>query len=151
MEGEKPVSVEEAIVRMWSIIDSLATEEVASRLPADLDEVTKAYAITLAGRGATTATAVGFQNATAASFGEDKTAGTANTAGSIKLFSAGDNAYYTTFTSGTQTANADYTLPTALPGSTGFLKSSSAGALSWDTNSYLASEVDGVIGNLFSI
>jgi len=50
MEGEKPVPVEEAVVRMWSIIDSLATEEVVSRLPADLDEVTRTYAITLAGR-----------------------------------------------------------------------------------------------------
>ena len=50
MEGEKPVPVEEAVVRMWSIIDSLATEAVMTRLPAGLDEVTKAYAITLAGR-----------------------------------------------------------------------------------------------------
>jgi len=50
VEGDKPISVEEAVVRMWGIIDSLATEEVVSRLPADLDEVTRAYAITLAGR-----------------------------------------------------------------------------------------------------
>lgn len=44
------MSVEEAVVRLWGIIDSLATEEVVSRLPTGLDEVTKAYAITLAGR-----------------------------------------------------------------------------------------------------
>ena len=50
MEGDQPVLVEEAVVRLWGIIDSLATEEVVSRLPADLDEVTKAYTITLAGR-----------------------------------------------------------------------------------------------------
>ncbi len=50
MEGEKTVPVDKAVVRMWSIIDSLATEEVVSRLPADLDEVTRAYVITLAGR-----------------------------------------------------------------------------------------------------
>ncbi len=50
MEGDQPVSVEEAVVRLWGIIDSLATEEVVSRLPTDLDEVTKAYTITLAGR-----------------------------------------------------------------------------------------------------
>jgi len=50
MEGDQPVPVEEAVVRLWGIIDSLSTEEVASRLPANLDEVTKAYTITLAGR-----------------------------------------------------------------------------------------------------
>lgn len=50
MEGDRPVPVEEAVVRLWGIIDSLATEEVMSRLPAGLDEVTKAYVITLAGR-----------------------------------------------------------------------------------------------------
>jgi adenine-specific DNA methylase len=50
MEEEQSVSVREAIDRLWTIIDSLAVEEVLSRLPASLDEVTKAYAITLAGR-----------------------------------------------------------------------------------------------------
>jgi adenine-specific DNA methylase len=50
MEGGQPVPVQEAIDRLWTIIDSLAVEEVVSRLPAELDEVTKAYAITLAGR-----------------------------------------------------------------------------------------------------
>mgnify|MGYP001093296327 CR=1 FL=1 len=50
MEGDRPVQVEEAVTRLWTIIDSLATEEVTSRLPTGLDEVTKAYAITLAGR-----------------------------------------------------------------------------------------------------
>jgi adenine-specific DNA methylase len=50
MEGEQAVPVAEAIDRLWTIIDSLAVEEIVSRLPADLDEVTKAYAITLAGR-----------------------------------------------------------------------------------------------------
>jgi adenine-specific DNA methylase len=50
MEEDESVSVREAIDRLWTIIDSLAVEEVLSRLPAGLDEVTKAYAITLAGR-----------------------------------------------------------------------------------------------------
>jgi len=50
MEGDQPVRVKEAVVRLWGIIDSLATEEVVSRLPANLDEITKAYVITLAGR-----------------------------------------------------------------------------------------------------
>jgi hypothetical protein len=50
MEGDQSVPVQEAIDRLWIIIDSLAVEEVVSRLPASLDEVTKAYAITLARR-----------------------------------------------------------------------------------------------------
>jgi len=50
MEGDRPVQVEDAVTRLWTIIDSLATEEVTSRLPTGLDEITKAYAITLAGR-----------------------------------------------------------------------------------------------------
>jgi hypothetical protein len=65
--------------------------------------------------------------------GEDKT-GSANTAGLIKLFSAGDNAYYTTFTAGTQTGNAGYTLPTGLPGADSFLKSNTSGVLSWSAS-----------------
>lgn len=50
LEGGEPVPVKEAINRLWDIIDSLATEAVMTRLPAGLDEVTKAYAITLASR-----------------------------------------------------------------------------------------------------
>jgi putative DNA methylase len=50
LKGEKPVPVKEAINRLWDIIDSLATEAVMTHLPAGLDEVTKAYAITLASR-----------------------------------------------------------------------------------------------------
>ena len=50
MEGEQAVLVGEAIDRLWTIIDSLSIEEIVSRLPFNLDEVTKAYAIALAGR-----------------------------------------------------------------------------------------------------
>jgi adenine-specific DNA methylase len=50
VEGDQPVDVEQAIGRLWDIIDSLSIEDVVSRLPADLDEVTRAYTITLAGR-----------------------------------------------------------------------------------------------------
>jgi putative DNA methylase len=50
IEDDQPVPVGEAIDRLWTIIDSLSVEEIVSRLPAGLDEVTKAYAITLAGR-----------------------------------------------------------------------------------------------------
>ena len=49
MEGAAALSVEAALDRLWTIIDSLATEEVMSRLPLGLDEITKAYALTLAG------------------------------------------------------------------------------------------------------
>jgi len=56
-----------------------------------------------------------------------------NTAGYVKMFSAGANNYYTTFTAGTQTANATYTLPTAMPASNKFLQSTDAGVLSWET------------------
>ncbi|MGD0576651.1 MAG: hypothetical protein ABSA74_01070, partial [Candidatus Staskawiczbacteria bacterium] len=57
--------------------------------------------------------------------------------GYIKLFSAGtlaSNNFYTTFTAGTQTATAAYTLPTSSV--SGLLRNTS-GTLSWDTNTYL--------------
>jgi len=55
-----------------------------------------------------------------------------NTAGYIKMFAAGANAYYNTFTSGENTANATYTLPVAMPGTSGFvLASTTAGVMSW--------------------
>jgi putative DNA methylase len=50
MEGETALSVDAALDRLWTIIDSLSTEEVMSRLPLGLDEITKAYALTLAGQ-----------------------------------------------------------------------------------------------------
>jgi adenine-specific DNA methylase len=49
LENGEPVKVNEALHKLWGIIDSLATEVVMSRLPADLDEVSKTYALTLAG------------------------------------------------------------------------------------------------------
>jgi hypothetical protein len=55
-----------------------------------------------------------------------------NTAGTLKLWSAGANNYSTLFTAGTQTANATYTLPTAMPPSVSqFLQCTTAGVLSW--------------------
>jgi len=50
MQGTEPVKVEEALNRLWEIIDSLTTEAVVSRLPIELDEITKAYAVTIADR-----------------------------------------------------------------------------------------------------
>ena len=69
-----------------------------------------------------------------ATIGEDKLAGIPNTAGAIKLFSAGDNALYTTFTAIEQTANADYTLPVSLPDANKILQSTAAGVLTWVAN-----------------
>lgn len=74
----------------------------------------------------------------AVELGVDAPAGTGNTAGTMKMFSAGDNAFSTTLSAGLQTADAAYTLPTAMPSATGFLKSDAAGQWSWDTNTYVA-------------
>jgi len=65
--------------------------------------------------------------------GVDAAGGNANTAGVLKLISTGDNAFYNTFTSGTNTANATYTLPTSMPASTMVLQSTNAGVMSWVT------------------
>jgi hypothetical protein len=57
-----------------------------------------------------------------------------NTAGTLKLWSAGANNYSTLFTAGTQTADATYTLPTAMPTSVSkFLQSTTGGVLSWES------------------
>lgn len=82
--------------------------------------------------GATTTNSTEFRNASAIVLGKDETALTPNIAGSIKLWSEGDNAFYNTFTSGTNTANATYTLPTAMPTVAGqVLGSTLAGVMSW--------------------
>jgi hypothetical protein len=60
-----------------------------------------------------------------------------NIAGSMKLWSAGANNNYATFTAGVMSEVSAYTLPTAKPASAGFLKSSSTGAMSWDTATYV--------------
>jgi hypothetical protein len=65
--------------------------------------------------------------------GKDETSGSPNIAGQIKLWSAGDNAFYNSFISGINTANTTYTLPTAMPTSSAVLKSDTAGVLSWET------------------
>jgi hypothetical protein len=57
-----------------------------------------------------------------------------NVAGLIKMWGAGANNYYTTFSTVEQSANATYTLPTAMPGANSLLQSTSAGALSWVAN-----------------
>lgn len=60
--------------------------------------------------------------------------GNPNTAGYMKLWSAGITLYSTTFIAGTQTENINYTLPTAYPVSVSqVLQSTTAGVLSWVT------------------
>lgn len=82
-----------------------------------------------------------FQNALTV-FGKDETGGTPNVAGSLKLFSAGDNAFYSTLTAGTNTANADYILPTAKPAATYLLNMTSGGQMGYDSSVYLTAESD---------
>lgn len=54
-----------------------------------------------------------------------------NTAGSLKMFSAGANAYYTTITTGEQTQNIALTLPVNDGDSGQFLQTNGSGVLSW--------------------
>lgn len=54
---------------------------------------------------------------------------------------------YVSFQGGAMAADTLYTMPTAFPGSTAFLKSTNAGILSWDTAVYLTAEVDGSTTN----
>jgi len=61
-----------------------------------------------------------FENAAGIEVGKDDAS---NTAGVLKLWGAGANNFYTTFTAGTQSANATYVLPTAMPAGTGDRKS----------------------------
>ena len=98
------------------------------------------------------ATALQVAGATGVTIGEDKAGGTVNTAGTIKLISSGDNAFYNTFTSGANTANATYTLPAAMPAGNAILQSSSGGVLTW-TSSYLASytETDPIVKGIIGI
>lgn len=60
-------------------------------------------------------TALAATSATGITLGTDVAGGSPNIAGYIKMFSAGDNAFYSTFTAGTQSANANYTFPLARP------------------------------------
>lgn len=95
---------------------------------------------TVTARGATSADSLTLTGATPLALGEDKAGGNANTAGAIKLFSAGDNAYSSTFTAGTQTADAAYTLPVNDGDAKQALVTNGSGALSWThtVNTYSA-------------
>jgi hypothetical protein len=76
-------------------------------------------------------------SATGLTLGTDVAGGNPNIAGYIKMFSAGDNAFYSTFTAGTQSANANYTFPLARPtaNSQALLGTNAdPSVLSWGTN-----------------
>jgi hypothetical protein len=68
--------------------------------------------------------------------GRDNPAGTANTAGLVKWWSGGNNAFYTIFQAGTQSASVTYTLPLAVGGAgTALTDVAGNGILSWATPS----------------
>jgi hypothetical protein len=63
--------------------------------------------------------------------GEDKTAGTPNIDGTIKLWSNGDNDYFTTLMTGTQTQAVTYTLPLDDGAAGEALTTNGSGVLDW--------------------
>jgi hypothetical protein len=68
------------------------------------------------------------EHASGLTLGKDDTT---NIAGYLKMFSVGANSYYSTFTAATQSANAAYTLPTALPAANSFSTVTSGGVMDW--------------------
>lgn len=71
--------------------------------------------------------------------GKDEAWWTPNIAWTLKLISAWDNAFYNTFTSWTNTANATYTLPTAMPAVSGYVLScTDTWVMSWIASAWLA-------------
>ena len=92
------------------------------------------------GRGATTAESLTLTGATPLTLGYDTTT---NVPGSLKMWSAGANSFYTTFTAGTQTGNCNYVLPLALPSDNMVLQCSNTGVMSWVTAGTGAGNVTG--------
>jgi hypothetical protein len=84
---------------------------------------------TVTSRGALSTYLCQFQNAGGIELGKDAAT---NVTGVLKMWSAGVNSYYNTFTAGENSANANYTLPIAMPSISGYiLSSTSAGVMSW--------------------
>ena len=79
--------------------------------------------------------------------GVDKPGGTANIAGAVKLWSAGDNAFFSSFVTPTQTASAAYTLPTAPATVAGSMLVDAAanGMLSWTASPTVANLTDSAL------
>ena len=74
------------------------------------------------------------EGSTGISIGEDKAGGTSNDEGILKLWSDGDNAFYSQFKTGVQTENIGYILPLAKPTNNGVLQSTNTGVQSWIPN-----------------
>ena len=85
--------------------------------------------------------------------GKDETGGTPNIVGGIKVFSAGDNAYYSTLTAGTNTSNAAFTLPVDEPAGTYLLNMTTGGQIGYDASTYLTSSTGALVSlsNLASV
>ena len=73
------------------------------------------------------------EGSTGVSIGEDVAGGTTNEEGILKLWSDGDNAYYTTIKTGTQTQAVTYTLPLDDGDASQYLQTNGAGVLDWIT------------------
>ena len=84
-----------------------------------------------------TFTTVGATAAGGAVLGTNVATGTTNIPGFLKMWSNGDNAFFSSFTAATQTASAAYTLPTAPATVAGQVLTDAAanGTLSWATPS----------------
>ena len=85
--------------------------------------------------------------------GKDETGGTPNIVGGIKVFSAGDNAYYSILTAGTNTSNAAFTLPVDEPAGTYLLNMTTGGQIGYDASTYLTSSTGALVSlsNLASV
>jgi len=121
--------------KTWTLplIDGGAGEALVTNGSGILSFATVAEADTLSsvmGRGASTTVTMLLQNAAALELGKDDAT---NIAGSLKLWSAGANNFYTTLMAGTQTASVNYILPTADGSSNNVLKTNGSGVLSWGT------------------
>lgn len=80
---------------------------------------------------AVTATTLAATAAGGLTLGTDVAGGSPNIAGFLKMWSAGDNAFFTSFTTGTQGASLAYTLPTAFVAGGALTDVAGNGVLSW--------------------
>ena len=101
----------------------------------------------VAAGGAVSGTTLAASAAGGVTIGTDVATGTTNIPGYLKLWSNGDNAFYSAFQTGTQTGSVTYTLPTAGATVAGQVLTDAAanGVLSW------ATPAGGGIGGLLDI
>ncbi len=104
------------------------TDGLATKLGSESDTLSS-----VTGRGATTSTLSSFYNGL--ELGKNETTPTPNIAGTLKLWSAGDNGFYNTITSGINaSASLNYVLPLTAPSSNALLNSDASGNWSWLVN-----------------